>query len=327
MSSAVRAVAHPNIALVKYWGKAPGDGNLPAVPSLSLTLDGMRTTTTVRFDQALPADRIRLGGRQGGGAEHPRIARLLDRVRAAAGIGTRAEVTTENDFPTASGLASSASGFAALALAASRAAGLTLSPAEVSDLARRSSASAARSVFGGFVTLAAGAAGAPRLSAEPLLSAGAWDVALTVAVTSDAEKPIGSTEAMARTAATSPYYRAWVEAAPELFARARKAVLERDLERLGLVMEKSALAMHACAMAAEPAIIYWNAATITVLERVRRLRAEGTLAFATMDAGPHVKVLSSTDVAPSVRRALLETGVVLRVIETRPGPGARVEDA
>ncbi len=322
---AALARAHSNIALVKYWGKVPAPGNLPAVPSLSLTLDAMSTQTLVRFDEALASDRILYNGTEARESEHARIVTLLDRVRAASGCRLAAYVETANDFPTAAGLASSASGFAALALAATRAARLTWAHDKISDLARQSSASAARSLFGGFTTLRAGTEATRFLPAEPLLAPAAWDVALTVAVTTSGPKSIGSSEAMRATAATSPYYEAWVRHAPSLFERARKAVLERDLEALGEVMEASALAMHASMMAARPAILYFQPATLTVLERVRALRAEGVQAYATMDAGPHVKILSMRADAERIARAIEDTRAVVRIITARPGPAAHEE--
>src|SRR5271165_6731526 len=124
MSARAVAIAHPNVALSKYWGKRPGGGNLPAVPSLSVTLAGLATRTRVVFDIAFERDRVELDGKLADEPTRARVVELLDRVRSASGDARRAEVTSRNDFPTASGLASSASGFAALALAASSAAGL-----------------------------------------------------------------------------------------------------------------------------------------------------------------------------------------------------------
>src|SRR5215471_14949637 len=126
------ARAHANIALAKYWGKLQVGNNLPAVPSLSLTLDALETTTTVEFDPNLAEDELVLDGRPARDKEKLRVVKLVDQVRAAAGITARARVTSANSFPTAAGLASSASGFAALALAASQAAGVTGSRQEVS---------------------------------------------------------------------------------------------------------------------------------------------------------------------------------------------------
>jgi diphosphomevalonate decarboxylase len=325
------AIAHPNIALAKYWGKRDFGHNLPAVPSLSVTLAGMATVTTVTFDPALSEDELTLGGvtYRAGAPENDdkprsRVSGLLDRARAAAGVATRARVVSANDFPTASGLASSASAFAALALAASSALGLSWPAARVSDLARRTSVSSARSVFGGFVELAAGAPGDESLAAAPIAPPDHWPIRVVVAVTREGPKDTGSTEGMLHTTRSSPYYPAWVEGAPELFEAVKRAVLARDLEALGDAAEASALRMHAAAIAASPGLLYWTGATVEVLTEVRRLRARGTLAFFTIDAGPHVKVITTEADEPAVTRFLAGIPGVLRTIVTRPGEGARV---
>ena len=314
------AVAHPNIALAKYWGKLPGDGNVPAVPSLSVTLAGMRTTTTVSFDATLVDDELVLDGElQAPNARAKvRATQLLDRVRAAASTTSRARIVSANDFPTASGLASSASGFAALALAAVHAADLDWSAERVADLARRSSASAARSVFGGFVELDGGSEGAARVVPGPA----ALDLRVIVAVTTESAKSTSSTDGMKLTQEKSPYYAAWVADAPESHARMRAALLAGDFTRVGELAERSALAMHACAMAA--GIVYVTGATLAALAEVRAMRAAGIEAYATIDAGPHLKCLARAADVAAVHERLAQVPGVLRIIETRPGEGARL---
>jgi diphosphomevalonate decarboxylase len=195
----------------------------------------------------------------------------------------------------------------------------------LSDFARRSSASAARSVFGGFVTLAAGTETTDFLAAAPLDGTDDWDVSLCVAVTTTAEKPIGSTAAMRLTASTSPYYGAWLDLAPALYSQVKDAVLRRDLEALGDAAERSSFAMHACAMACAPSVIYWRPTTVALIEQVRALRAKGTLAFATIDAGPHVKVLSASADAPRVVEAIGQVPGVSSTFVAKPGPAASVQ--
>jgi diphosphomevalonate decarboxylase len=316
------ALAHPNIALSKYWGKRDDGENLPAVPSLSVTLAGLLTTTTVTFDPALASDTLELGERPADIGATRRASALLDRVRAASGRREHARVASVNDFPTAAGLASSASGFAALALAATAAAGLEWDRARVSDLARRSSVSAARSLFGGFVELPAGRPGDAGLCAVPIAGPDHWSLRVIVAVTREGPKEIGSTDGMRHTARTSPFYPVWVESAPLLFARVRDAVLRKDIEALGVAAEESALRMHATSIAAAPALLYWTAATISVLEEVRRLRAKGFAAFATIDAGPHVKVITTPEDEHAVTTAVAAVPGVIRTIAARPGGDA-----
>ncbi len=316
-SATVRA--HANIALAKYWGKADVLRNLPAVPSLSLTLEAMRTTTQVTFSAELRADELVLGGVVQQGRPLSRASKLLDVVRKLAGRPWFAQVSTENDFPTASGLASSASGFAALALAATRALGLDLPVSEVSALARASSASAARSLFGGYVELGAQAEAAVRV-AEP----GHWPLSMLVAVTSETAKDTASTDGMQHTAATSPFYPAWVSDAPRLFREVKAAVLARDFERLAPAVEQSTLMMHASMLASAPALVYFRPATLEVIQAVKRLRGAGLPVCFTIDAGPHVKVLTPGDAAERVREELVQLPGVFRVLSSGPGPDASV---
>jgi diphosphomevalonate decarboxylase len=312
------ALAHPNIALSKYWGKRPGPGNVPAVPSLSVTLAGLATTTRVTFDDSLANDALVLNGSPAADGAVVRATELLDRVREAAGIRARASVVSTNDFPTASGLASSASGFAALAVAAARAAGLDWSAERVADLARRSSASAARSLFGGFVELDGEVA---RQVAAP----DHIDLKVLVCVTTEAAKTVSSRDGMGVTAAESPYYAGWLETAPRIHAELRDALLGGDVEKTCALAERSALAMHASAFAA--GVVYVSGATLEALATVRALRRDGIIAYATMDAGPHLKCLVHGRDAERAKARLAQTPGVLRIIEAVAGDGARVVEA
>lgn len=314
------AIAHANIALAKYWGKREIAGNVPATPSVSLTLGGLSTRTTVelRDGRSSEGDALVLNGEPQAGKPLARVVRLLDEIRGLARATARARVTSANDFPTASGLASSASGFAALALAAAAAFGLDLDQTALSRIARRASASAARSVFGGFVSLGVEDDAAATMIAPP----GAWDVAIVVAATTLDQKPIGSTEAMEHTRITSPYYAGWIADAPGLAREIHDAILDGDFERLGSAAEASALRMHACALGARPPILYWSPATISLLRAVEALRREGIGAYATIDAGPHVKVLCRGADAETIASRLAPHAV--RTIVARPGPAARL---
>lgn len=319
----ITARACANIALVKYWGKRDAALNLPAAGSLSLTLAALVTETTVVFDPALARDELELDG---AAAPADRVTPFLDLVREAARVSARARVTSRNHFPTASGLASSASGFAALALAASRAAGLSLEPRELSILARRGSGSAARSMFGGFVRMHAGARDdGSDAFAEPLASTLVDRVRMVIAIVGGgAPKTHGSRDAMDHTAATSPYYASWVSLVPRDLASAEAALARGDVQALGELAEANALAMHASAIAARPAVIYWQPATLAALAAVRELRARGRAAWATMDAGPHVKVLTTVDDADAVAHAMRAVPGVTDAIVSAPGGPAEV---
>jgi diphosphomevalonate decarboxylase len=326
---AATAWAGTNIALVKYWGKRPGGLNIPAAGSLSLTLSGLGTTTSVQFVDAPAAqgDQFLLNGKPMDAKAAGRASRFIDLVRTKAQLDRAAHVESTNTVPTAAGLASSASGFAALALATAQAAGLALSPTELSILARQGSGSAARSIFGGFALMSAGSnADGSDAYARPLLPPEAWDIALVVALTTKGAKSIGSTEAMQQTAATSPYYQAWVDSVPQDLIDAQSAIEARDLTALGQVAERSCLRMHACAMGAAPGILYWNPVTLGAIQAVMTLRSQGVSAYFTIDAGPHVKVLCSANDAPIVKQAMAAVSGVTETIVALPGAGARVID-
>jgi diphosphomevalonate decarboxylase len=315
------ASACANIALVKYWGKRSGPGNLPAEGSLSLALDALKTETRVTFDDTLAADELELDGAP---ADGKRVTGFLDLIRERAKSMARARVITRNHFPTASGLASSASGFAALAAAATRAAGLEIAPRELSRLARQGSGSAARSIFGGFVRMYAGSRDVDAY-AEPVASPLTTRVRMVVAIVGGGvPKTHGSRDAMEHVAATSPLYSAWLELVPRDLHAAHTALGAGDLTALGELAEANALAMHASAIAARPAIIYWQPATLAALAAIRDLRAAGKPAWGTMDAGPHVKVLTDADHADTVAAAMREVPGVTDAIISRAGTGVEV---
>jgi diphosphomevalonate decarboxylase len=322
--ASAEAIAHPNIALAKYWGKRTFGHNLPAVPSLSVTLEGMATRTRVTLDASLEADVFLLAGNVAPDAAKVRVVGLLDRVRARAGSKLRARVESANDFPTSSGLASSASAFAALATAATAAYGVDATDDERSDLARKTSVSAARSVLGGFVELRAGIEGDETLAATQLAPPDAWAVAIVVAATTRAAKETASTEGMLHTVRTSPYHAAWVDYAPRVFAQAKAALAARDVEAMGDAIEASSFAMHADAIAARPSVVYWNAGTMAALAEVRALRKGGLGVWATMDAGPHVKVFTRSADAERVKDAMRAVAGVVDAFVAKPGAGSRV---
>jgi diphosphomevalonate decarboxylase len=319
MQATVRA--RSNIALVKYWGKADAALNIPAVGSISITLDQLWTDTSVRFDPALARDRLVLGGEERAD-QLERVSRCLDLLRARAGVALKAEVTSSNNFPTGAGLASSASGFAALVGAAAAALGLALPPREQSILARQGSGSAARSIFGGFVEMHRGSAADGSDSfAEPLADAASWPLTVIVAITALGEKAVGSGEGMTRSAASSPYYRAWIDSHPADMTAARRAIRARDFAALAAVAEASCLKMHAAAMSTAPPLIYWNGATLECLQRIAELKARGVAVFFTIDAGPQVKAVCLPEAAGEVGRELRQLPGVQDVIVTGLGPG------
>lgn len=317
------AQAQPNIALVKYWGKRDAVLNLPAAGSLSITLDALHTRTEVCFDPALEHDRLRLNGAEDA-ATLARVSTCLDVLRQRADTSCRARVDTHNDFPTAAGLASSASGFAALVFAANDALGLPVDRHFLSALARRGSGSAARSLFGGFALMHAGTrVDGEDARAEPLLDAGAWPLTVVIAITTHRAKAVGSGAGMERSRFTSPFHAPWIASVDADLDVACKAVAQRDFQALAEVSEHSCLKMHAVMMSTRPALLYWNAATIACVQRVRELREkDGLGVFFTVDAGPQVKAVCLPQDAERVATELGAIAGVEDILSSGLGEGA-----
>ncbi len=274
-----------------------------------MNLDGLFTRTTVSFQPSLALDELVINGHEVTGKGLARVSSILNEVRAAAGMNFKAEVISENNFPTGAGIASSAAAFAALALAATQAAGLQRSERELSILARRGSGSACRSVPGGFVEWLPGTTGADSYAVS-IAPPEHWDLVDCVAIVSAGHKSTGSTEGHAL-APTSPLQSARVADAPRRLAACRAAILNRDFDAMAAVVEHDSDMMHAVMMTSQPALFYWQPATLTVMEAVRAWRKEGLPVFYTIDAGPNVHVLT---LAPHA------AGVITR-LKTLPGVG------
>ncbi len=317
------AYANTNIALVKYWGKRDDALRLPRNGSLSLTLEGLGAETTVRFGP-FARDRLEINGAERCGRELERVSRLLDVLRTRAGVDLAAEVRSRSSVPVAAGLASSASGFAALTLAGAHALGLTLSPRELSIIARMGSGSACRSICGGLVLWHAGVRpdGADSY-AESICSPTAWPLAMAIAVIDAGEKAIGSTAGMARST-RAPSYPHWESSAESDLLEARRAVAARDLRWLGLIAEASATKMHMAAAATSPPTIYWSEATHALVRRFAQWRAEGLEVYFTVDAGPNVAALCHERDLELVRERLAAQPGVRAVHACRAGAGATI---
>ena len=311
------AAANANIALIKYWGKRDENLILPYTSSLSLTLSDLYTQTAVNFSDDFSEDSVTLDGENllPTATTFRRVIAMLDLVREKAGISTKARVVSRNHVPTAAGLASSASGFAALCASAAYAAGLKLTPRELSRLARRGSGSACRSIFGGLVIWHAGeddetsyaepiAESTAEAYAEPVSEPSSpasapknLNLAMIVVTLDERKKPISSREAMRRTVETSPAYMPWVEQSKLDLSEALEAIRATDIAQLGEVVERNALGMHETMHKAAPPVNYFTDKTYAVLRAVRAMRECGWPVWATMDAGPNVKVLTDGDCA------------------------------
>jgi len=316
------AQAAPNIAFIKYWGNRDNVLRLPMNGSISMNLDKLYTRTTVSFQPSLPFDELIINGHEIRGAGLERISYILDIVRGMANLHERAEVISENNFPSGAGIASSASAFAALALAGSKAAGLRLSEPDLSRLARRGSGSASRSIPGGFVEWQAGTSDEDSFAfsiAEP----NHWNLVDCVALVSASHKKTGSTEGHF-IASTSPLQAARLADAPRRLDICRKAILERDFNTFASIVELDSDIMHSVMMTSTPALHYWKPASLEVMSCVRQWHMEGIPVCYTVDAGPNVHVICIETEAAMMEKRLRGIQGVENVLVARAGGPAKI---
>ena len=327
MSLKATVLAPSNIALIKYWGTSDLQRTLPFNPSLSMTLRNCNTRTTVE-SIAAQQDEVLMKGDDGrlspaSEAFAGGVGQHLDRLRTWAGVEDRFRVATANSFPMGAGMASSASGFAALALAVVASLDRRVTDETASVLARESgSGSAARSVMGGYVEWPApGSDGA----AVQILAADHWDLRDVIAVLDTAEKRVSS-RAGHRLAETSPYFQPRLGELPRRLAAVRSALTARDFATLAPLVEEEAIDLHLIAMSSRPPVFYWRPATLTVLELVRAMRENGVDVCATMDAGANVHLICTPEAESTVVEGLQVLPEVQRVILDGVGNGPRIID-
>lgn len=316
------AQANPNIAFIKYWGNRDNTLRLPMNGSISMNLDGLYTLTSISFQPSLPFDQLIINGHEITGTGLNRVAYILDIVRGMANIHEHAEIVSENNFPAGAGIASSASAFAALAMAGSKAAGLNLSEADLSRLARRGSGSASRSIPGGFVEWQAGTADDDSF-AFSIAPADHWKLVDCIAIVSASHKKTGSTEGHA-IAPTSPLQAARVADTPRRLALCRNAILNKDFESFASIVELDSDIMHSVMMTSTPALHYWKPASLAVMNAVRQWRSEGLSACYTVDAGANVHVICLEAESQNVNKRLREMDGVEDVLVARAGGPAKI---
>jgi diphosphomevalonate decarboxylase len=316
------ARSFPNIAFIKYWGNRDNALRIPMNGSISMNLDGLSTRTTVSFRSSMSSDLLNINGHKVSGAGLGRVSYILDIIRDMANIPDHAEVITENNFPSGAGIASSASAFAALALAGSKAAGLNPSEPELSSLARRGSGSASRSIPSGYVEWQAGTTDEDSYAfsiAEP----DHWKLVDCVAIVSASHKKTGSTEGHA-IAPTSPLQEARVTDAPRRLEICRNAILNRDFNAFASIVELDSDMMHSVMMTSNPALHYWQPASLQVMDSVRQWRWDGLPVCYTVDAGPNVHVICLETEAHIVEKRLREINGVMDVLVARAGGAAKI---
>jgi len=317
------AKAHANIALVKYWGRRDKKLNLPMNSSISMTLDKFYSVTTVEFSKKYKKDSLVLDGKIMKGIPLKETIRQLDAVRKKAKIKDKAKVVSKNNFPTAAGLASSASGFCAMALAASKASGLNLNKKELSQIARTVSGSASRSVYGGFVFMNKGkkSNGLDCFSSQ-IAKPTDFDLRMLVCITSSKTKKTGSRPGMDRTVKSSPYYKCWLDSIDADLKKVRKGIRKKDFDLVGKTAQRNSLKMHCTMITSEPMLLYWNEDTVKAMNAIEEWRNSGLNVYFTMDAGPNVKVLCMKKDANKISQKLKKLDCMEKVILCKPGPEA-----
>lgn len=316
------AVAHPNIAFIKYWGNIDSSLRLPANGSISMTLAALETKTTVEFSENLQSDHVVINGDEAKGQSYSRVTQHLDRIRILSGLNMRAKVTSQSNFPLSIGLASSASGFAALTLAASKAAELELPLKDLSILARKGSGSACRSIFGGFVEWYASKDDADSY-AEQIVDQTYWNLIDIITIVREEEKELSSTRGHAA-AESSPLQNGRVQDAVRRLGECRRAILDRNFNKLALIVEADSNMMHSVMLTSNPPILYWEPATVTIMRNIVSWRREGLEVCYTIDAGPNVHCICTAESALDIEIRLRKLSGVKRILTSRVGGNARI---
>ncbi len=302
--SKATAVAGSNIAFIKYWGNYDDNLRIPMNGSISMTLDNATTKTSVEFSSAFKSDKLILNNKPANNAAINRVSKHLDFIRKIAKTKMKAEIVSKNSFPTGAGIASSASGFAALTVAACGALNLNMTNNELSRIARLGSGSACRSIDGGFVEWFPGGRHEDSFAA-PFASSNHWDLIDIIAIVSDEHKSVGSS-AGHPLSTTSPFYQARLGSLQSSLQQVRNAILDKEFAKLGELIEAEAISLHVAAMTSTPSILYWQAGSLNIIHALRKWRSENSNAvgYFTMDAGPNVHIISERKYLPELLERL-----------------------
>lgn len=307
--------AHPSLALIKYWGKSDVTLNLPATSSLAVGLEELYTDTTLSIaekeDQVFVDSVLQ---------PKERYAAFFDSARKLLKTSHHFRAESHSNFPAAAGLASSSSGFAALAYGCALLIDPQLALTDISNIARQGSASAARAIFGGFTSLEKEA-----LHASPFLDASHWpELRVLVAIVTAGTKSVSSREAMERTKRTSPLYSSWLKESDNIFSQALSATQNKDLNTLGTLMQKSYLQMFSTMFTCVPPIFYWQSESLALIKSCEQIRIEGISVWETMDAGPQVKILCLENDIEFLQQRLSQQFPQIRFISSKIGGNLKV---
>jgi len=319
------AIAHSNIALIKYWGRSQNHDprlNIPANDSVSMTKYGLtedtrlQSHTTIDFSDIYNEDTAILDGKVLTGRDMERVLSVVSPLRKLAEVKYKFKMMSKNDFPTQAGLASSASGFAALAIATVDALGLHLSKEEISTYARLGSGSAARSIHGGFVWWHKGNSHESSF-AEQICGPEEFNMAAVIAIILEGKKDVTS-DLGHESARTSPFNKVRIEKSQEQVEEIKEAILNNDFSKVGQIAEENCKYMHAVMMTSTPALFYWHPDTLGVIKTIQKARKEGLESYFTIDAGPNVHCLCRQDDINELQKLLEKIEGVTKTIPVKP---------
>lgn len=312
------AVAPTNIAFIKYWGRKDEVLRLPTNGSISMNIGSLTTTTTVEFDKKYNKDEVTINGIQNE-KESQRVIKHLDRIRNLAHISEKAKVVSENNFPSATGLSSSASGFAALTVAASAASELKLSEKELSILARQGSGSACRSIPDGFVEWVDGDTSETSY-AKSIFPADYWDVVDVVVIISTERKDVSTSEGQ-RLVGTSPFMPTRLNRMSEKITQCKKYIKDKNFKSFGELVESEALELHAIMLTSQPSLIYWLPATIRMMKLVKKWRSEGLPVYFTVNTGQDIHLICEKKDLTKLGEKLKTVQDIKKIIISFPSHG------
>ena len=315
----ITAIAHPNFALIKYWGKSNFYENIPAMGSISVVVDAMKSETTVSFPPELKKDTWVLNK-----VEQPSLGHLepsLQYLRSMSPMRQSCLIESTNNFPTAAGLASSASGTASFVKAMSQCLEIQPKRKQMIKATMLGSGSAPRSLFSGFVHLDffEGA-----LDCMTILNPEEWPLKVIVCLTSLERKSVSSRDGMEISRKTSSFYKDWVNNHYQDIELALSAIASRNLKTLGTVAQENCLKMHEVMKTSQPSIDYWNMTTHSVVKSIETMQDDGLDIFYTIDAGPQVKIICKSDLTEEVCSAMKKISGIKSIIECGLGQGARL---
>lgn len=312
------AQAPSNIAIIKYWGKKNPTLNLPFSSTISANYSNLYTQTSVEFDSKLKWDVLIIDGKSND-AQTKRASNQLDIIRKLANIKTRAKIVSKNNFPKSSGLASSASGFAALTVAGAKAAGLNLGEKELTTIARLGSGSACRSIPAGFVKWEKGT-NHKTSYAHSIHPASYWNIDILALIVDTKAKKTSSTDGH-NVANTSPLFPSRLKNLPNKVKTIETALKSKNFKLFGETLEEEALELHSIALTSTPPIIYWEPKSIEVMKLCQNLREKNILVYFTFDAGPQPVLFCQEKDTVRLVKAIKSQIKGIKIIKSKIGKG------